>query len=319
MTDDRKPLPALESNGFFSFGKIETTLVVLDGNGTETYSPQNIRTFYDSRPIQFFDEIEQMRGRVAEELAKNETDGKLLQWNGDIYHLAKYQLSKEPVHEHMKLNLWFHPTDYYTILAKHRCLKDHLFREKYILGFDWEIPIQSLPIGSGIGLSVLTSDGYIFFAQREENLAVRPGYFMSSVEEGLSRPLDRSTGSDAPDVYRCACRGLSEELGFIENSDFSVADILFLSFGFDTEYYMCGLRGFVKISKTAHEIMHNWEIGVKDKMENKKLFAVPFTPEDVCEFVFSHGPWGGGALMGIYHTLVHEFGKEQVNTALSSY
>ena len=46
MTDEKKPLPALESNGFFSFGKIETTLIVLDGNGTETYSPQNIRKIY---------------------------------------------------------------------------------------------------------------------------------------------------------------------------------------------------------------------------------------------------------------------------------
>lgn len=64
MTDDRKPLPVLESNGFFSFGKIETALVVLDGNGTETYSPQNIRTFYDFRPIRFTEEIEHMRGRI---------------------------------------------------------------------------------------------------------------------------------------------------------------------------------------------------------------------------------------------------------------
>ena len=39
----------------------------------------------------------------------------------------------------------------------------------------------------------------------------------------------------------------------------------------------------------------------------------------VCTFVFSHGPWGTGALMGIYHTLVREFGKEHVNTAISSY
>lgn len=142
---------------------------------------------------------------------------------------------------------------------------------------------------------------------------------MTSVEEGLSRPLDRSTSSDAPDVYRCACRGLSEELGLIENSDFSVSDILFLALGLDTEYYMCGLRGFMKVQKTANEIMRTWQIGVKDKMENKKLFAIPFAPENVCEFVFSHGPWGGGALMGIYHTLVHEFGKEHVNAVLSSY
>jgi hypothetical protein len=32
--------------------------------------------------------------------------------------------------------------------------------------------------------------------------------------------------------------------------------------------------------------MKSWEIGAKDKMENKKLFAIPFTPEDVCVCLF---------------------------------
>jgi hypothetical protein len=317
MTDDRKLLPVLESNGFFSFGKIETTLIVLDGNGVEVYSPQNIRTSYDFRPVKFIGEIEQMKEIVEKEQAQNEISGKPLQWNGDIYHLAKYVLSRDPVHEHMKLSLWFHPTDYYTVLAKNKCLKENTFREKYISD-EGEIPLHSFPTPFGIGLSLLTADGYILFAQRGENLGVQPGYFMTSVEEGLSRPLDRSTVSDAPDVYRCACRGLSEELGLIENSDFSVSDILFLALGLDTEYYMCGLRGLMRSQKTANEIMKNWQIGVKDKMENKKLFAVPFTPEDVCEFVFSHGPWGAGALMGFYHTLVHEFGKERINKVLNA-
>jgi len=74
----------------------------------------------------------------------------------------------------------------------------------------------------------------------------------------------------------------------------------------------------MKSQKTANDIMKNWQMGVKDKMENKKLFAIPFTPEDVCEFVFSHGPWGGGALMGIYLTLVHECGREVVERVLAS-
>ena len=318
MTDEKKPLPVLESDGFFHFGKIETILVVLDGNGTEIYSPQNIRTSYDFRPVRFTEEIERMKGMIEKEQTQNEINGKPFQWNGDIYHLANYILSRDPVHEQMKVSLWFHPTDYYTVLAKNKCLKEDTFREKYISD-DWEIPFHSLPIPFGIGLSLITADGYTLFAQRGGDLGVRPGHFMTSVEEGLSRPLDRSTINDAPDVYRCACRGLSEELGLIENSDFSVSDILFLALGLDTEYYMCGLRGFMRTQKTAHEILKNWQIGVKDKMENKKLFAVPFTPEDVCEFVFSHGPWGGGALMGVYHSLVHAFGKEHVNTALSSY
>ena len=316
MTEGKKP--SLESNGFFSFGRIETSLIVLDGNGVETYSPQNIRTFYDVRPIQFIDEIEEMKGRIQEEQAQNEINGEALQWNGDIYHLAECVLSREPVHEQMKLSLWFRPTDYFTVLAKNRCLKEGTFQGKYILGYDWEIPFRALPIPFGIGLSLLTSDGYILFAQRGGNVGVRPGHYMTSVEEGLSRPLDRSTSSDAPDVYRCACRGLSEELGLVENSDFAGADILFLGLGLDTEYFMCGLRGVLKSQKTANEIVKNWQKGVKDKMENKRIFAVPFTPEEVCEFVFSHEPWGAGALMGIYHTLVHEFGRESVERVLSS-
>lgn len=315
MVDHKKALLPLESNGFFSFGSKETALIVLDGNGTEVYSPQDICTYYDFRPARFIDEIERMRERMAEERTHNEENGKLLPWNGEVYHLAKYQLSREPIHEQMKAYLWFRPTDYFTILAKNRCLKDPAFREKYGLGYDWNPPSPTIPVPFGVGLSVITGDGYIIFAQREENVGVRPGYFMTSIEEGLSRPVDRGTSGDAPDVYRCACRGLSEELGLIENSDFLASDILFLALGLDMEYYMCGLRGCIKVQKTAREIIRNWQIGVKDKLENKKLFAIPFNPKAVCEFVLSHEPWGGGALMGIYHTLVHEFGRSAVEEA----
>lgn len=264
MTDHKKALLPLESSGFFSFGEKETALIVLDGSGTEAYSPQNIQTFYDFRPTYFAEEIEQMRERIAEEQLQNEGNGKLLQWNGEIYHLANYQLSREPIHEQMKVRLWFHPTDYFTVLAKNRCLKERSFREKYNLGYDYEPSLSAIPIPFGVGLSVITGDGYIIFAQREENVGVRPGYFMTSIEEGLSRPIDRGTASDAPDVYRCACRGLSEELGLSENRDFLVSDILFLALGLDTEYYMCGLRGLIKVQKTAQEIIKNWQIGVKE-------------------------------------------------------
>ncbi|HEU5383261.1 MAG TPA: hypothetical protein VFV38_48290 [Ktedonobacteraceae bacterium] len=309
----------MESTDFFAFGNLATRLIVLDGNGTETYAPQHIRTFYDARPVPFMEEIERTRGTIEQEQAQNEVSGKPLQWNGEIYHLARYILSREPVHEHMKLSLWFQPTDYYTVLAKNRCLQDQTFREKYIQGNDWDAPCSSLPIPFGIGLCLLTADGYSIFAQREGNVGVRPGHFMTSVEEGLSRPLDRGTSSDAPDVYRCACRGLFEELGLLENTDFAVSDILFLGLGLDTEYYMCGLRGLLKARTTASEILKNWQMGVKDKMENRRLFAIPFTPQDICQFVMAHGPWGGGALMGIYHTLVHEFGREAVERVLSSF
>ena len=119
-------------------------------------------------------------------------------------------------------------------------------------------------------------------------------------------------------LYKCAQRGISEELGIHGPLDFSVPDIQLLSFSVDTHYALYGLRGMVKVKKSSEEILRNWHAGGKDKMENQKLFAVPFTPQGVCSFVFSHEPWAGG-LVGLYHALAHEFGREQVNSVISSY
>ena len=50
-----------------------------------------------------------------------------------------------------------------------------------------------------------------------------------------------------------------------------------------------------------------------------KLVSLPFTPKDIATFVFSHHPWFPGALPGLYFTLTHEFGREEVEKAISSY
>jgi hypothetical protein len=118
-------------------------------------------------------------------------------------------------------------------------------------------------------------------------------------------------------MYRCACRGISEELGLHESVDFSISDIQFLSFSVNTHYALYGLQGMIKINKSAEEALSNWHTGVKDKWENTKIFVVPFTPQDICSFVFSHETFSG--LVCLYHSLVHEFGKAQVNRAISSY
>jgi hypothetical protein len=119
-------------------------------------------------------------------------------------------------------------------------------------------------------------------------------------------------------LYQCARRGLSEELGIHEPFDFSMSDVQFLSFSVDTHYALYGLRGMVKVRKNAEEMLRNWQAGVKDKVENRKMFAVRFTPQEVCAFVFSHPSFAPGGLVCLYHTLVHEFGREQVNSAIFS-
>ena len=89
-----------------------------------------------------------------------------------------------------------------------------------------------------------------YFNQRGKHVGSRPRTYETSVVEGLSRPIDRGTHGEALDIYRCACRGLAEELGLHEAVDFAVADITFLSFGVDTRYALCGLTGMIKVKKS---------------------------------------------------------------------
>jgi hypothetical protein len=140
------------------------------------------------------------------------------------------------------------------------------------------------------------------FTQRGKNVGSRPRTYDTSVVEGLSRPIDRGTNGEAPDVYRCACRGLAEELGLQESVDFSVSDITLLSFGVDTRYALRGFTGIIKVKKSIEKILLLWDNGVRDKFENQKLFPVPFTPKDVVSFAYSHQPFSPGPTLylGIY-------------------
>jgi hypothetical protein len=134
-------------------------------------------------------------------------------------------------------------------------LKDPALREKYLADVDWSETVPYFSHSFGVSLAVVTSDGYTLFTQRGKNVGSRPKVYDAGIVEGLSRPIDRGTTGEAPDVYRCACRELAEELGLYESLDFAVADITFLSFGVDTRYALRGLTGMVKIKKSIEKLL----------------------------------------------------------------
>jgi hypothetical protein len=222
-------------------------------------------------------------------------------------------IGREATHENMTLDLWFRPSDYYTFLATNMSLKEPALRETYLASVDWYEPVPFFSHSFGISLAVVTADGYTLFTQRGKNVVSLPSVYETSVVEGLSRPIDRGTNGEAPDVYRCACRGLAEELGLHKSVDFSVSDITFLSFGVDTRYALRGLTGLIKVKKTVEKLLLRWDNGVKDKFENQELFPVPFTPKDVISFAYSHQPFVPGPTL--YHALVYEYGRSMVEDA----
>jgi hypothetical protein len=307
-----------EGDRCFSFGKIATTEIILDGDGTAVYLPQHIRTHYIPVARELPSEFQVRKERIQQEQEEKKANGDPYQWNGERYNLTKFNISRDPMQEDMTLDLWFAPSDYYTFLATSMSLQEPEVREKYLADVEWDEAVPLFSHSFGTYLTVIASDGYTILVQRGKGMGCRPSTFDISLAEGLSRPLDRSTTSHAPDLYRCACRGLSEELGLHAPADFSVSDILLLSFAVDTEYCMWGLFGVVKLHKRIDEVLQNMKRGVRDKFESRKLFPIPFTPEDVSSFVFSHEPFTPGGLLCLYHALVHEFGRGVVDTVISS-
>jgi len=310
---------SINTTPYFSFGPLKTTWIVVDGNGTSEYLPQHIQSHYDPRPDPLPEELLVRRKWVEEQHERNRSEGKPFQWNGERYSLDRFVISRDPADEEMVLGLWFKPSDYYTYLATNISLKDQPLREKYLQSADWQSPVRYFSHSFGVSLVVITSDHYTLLTQRGRDLGSRPGDYNTSVSEGLSRPLDSSTHGPAPDMYRCASRGLTEELGLIEGEDFHREDIIFLSFGVDTQYAQWGLRGMVKVQKQVEEIVSYWNAGVKDKVENVRIFPLSFKLETLVPFVFAHTPWAPAGLVCLYHALVHEFGRKQVHKAVERY
>ncbi len=318
--DNLKQRPAFgafeERDGCFSFGKLKTSWKTLDGDGKGIYLPQHIRPHYIPFAEELPEELRARRVHVQQEQEQKKAQGLPFFWNGEIYALDRFVIGREAAHEEMTLDLWFRPSDYYTFLATNMSLKDPELREKYLSGVDWYETVPHFSHSFGVSLIIVTSDGYTVFTRRGKNVGSRPGTYETSVVEGLSRPIDRSTHGEAPDVYRCACRGLAEELGLHESADFSVSDITFFVFGVDTRYALRGLIGMIKVKSTIEKLLLRWDNGVRDKFENQQLFPVLFTPEDVVSFAYTHQPFAGPATL--YYALVHEFGRSRVEDALEA-
>jgi transcriptional regulator with XRE-family HTH domain len=313
----KSPSPLAERDGCFSFGKWKTTWKVLDGDGTGMYLPQHIRSHYLPFAEELPEELQARRRHIQQEQEQKKEQGLPFFWNGEIYSLDRFVIGREPANEGMTLDLWFRPSDYYTFLATNMSLKDPEIRKKYLQEVDWYETVPYFSHSFGVSLAVVTSDGYTLFTQRGKNVGSLPGTYETSVVEGLSRPIDRGTRGEAPDVYRCACRGLAEELGLQEAVDFAVTEITFLSFGVSTQYAIWALRGMVKIKKRVNDLITLWENGVRDKFENQQILPIPFTPEDIVSFVSTHQSLS--LKPTLYHALVHEFGREEVDTIISSY
>jgi len=87
----------------------------------------------------------------------------------------------------------------------------------------------------------------------------------------------------------------------------------FLNFGVNTANALWALRGMVRTQRTCQEILDKWSKGVKDKLENQKLFPLPFTPDHYIQFITEHQMVGESLIM----LWCMSFGRDKVEHALA--
>jgi hypothetical protein len=307
----------VSNSQFFSFGHIKTPWMIIDGDGEGEYAPRTIITHYEGHALELPNDLTKRKKEIQKREDAKQKEGKNFMWNGSRYFLDRFLINRTDLYENLSLHLWFRPTDYYTFLATNVSLDDDSLREKYVKDTDWTT--TAVPYFSNdfaVYLVIITADEYTILPKRSDAVGIYKNSFTVSLSEGISRTLDRGTTTLAPDVYRCAIRGIGEEIGI---SDIPVSDVTLLSFGVNTQYVQWAMLGFAKVNKTVEEIVEFRSRGVRDKWENSEFNIVKFDLKEIVTYVFTHEPWAPGALACLYQTLVHEFGREKVDKEIAAF
>jgi hypothetical protein len=314
----------------FSFGPIETTEIVVDGDGESEYTPSTIICHYDPTEIVLPPELQEIRDRIEAREERKKQTGESYMWNGKRYALKRFIRGRTDDEEHLEINLWFGPSDFFSYCATTLSLdSEYVFnhvkaqrstlREKYLVNIDPSSPsLQPIPFfwnSFGVNASLISKDRQLIIMRRSQEVSSWKGMYHIAINEGLHRPFDRSDISDAPNLYRAVIRGAAEELGL----ELDVSNITFLTFNVNAKYLTWSIQGMARTEYTAQEIVNMRKLGAKDRWEAMEIIPVDFDVKKVIEFIHSCEPWSPHGLSCIYYTLVHEFGKKAVEEGIRKY
>jgi len=300
----------------FTLGEITTSFLVIDGDGEFAYTPETIRCRVEDGPVTLPSEIQTLRSAIEEREKAKKEKGQSYHWNGPLYALERYAISRTVPDENLEVAFTFRPTDYYTFQATIASLDQNLLkppatltlRQKYLQTQNLAQPIPFLANGFGVVLVIVTGDRKLILSHRQNVTGARAGELDVSVVEGVHPTLDRSNEYRGPDLYRTAIRGAQEELGIALVQE----EITLLGFGVDTEYYQWNILGVARISDTAERALESRKRGTGGKWEIRTIEVIDSDPRVVLNHVKQEKIWATG-LVAIYWALVHEYGRKKVD------
>ncbi len=250
------------------------------------YLPSRMHITYDDRKVPLLDEFARMKDNLIVDIKKRMARGEAnVPHNGAMYKLKEFDVGYREVidgEEVPILRLRFGPTDYFSQKVTDLNVGNPI-REKYAKVADVTLsPVREFSSIVGVNLNIITSDGYLVIAERSKQTEVAAGRLHTSVAENLLRPTDAGSNG-APDPFRCAIRGIQEELGLVVD----IGAIEFSAFGVQPELCQYSLIGWTRVRENQAEVEEIRTQAIpKDKAENRRLIFVPCNPKSIAEFVF---------------------------------
>lgn len=305
-------------------GEIAVPWIIIEGTGEFMYTKERILARYIDIPLELPSDLEALVSRQKAALARKEKETGGAIWDGKRYRLISSHKTRlpDPVtsEEVPGIYLEFGPSRYSIHLALEGNLdvpgtvynskgQPTTIRKKY-LDPVWN-PFRPNPYLSnsfGVNILVVCQDSTIIVVLRNlTEVEKSKGVFNLSIDEGMSRPTDEE-GPGVPSVFRCAQRGLYEELGLVVSQE----EITFFSFGIDPLRHEYGVLGIAEPDLTSREVVSHFKTRAKDRFEvEKKPFEIPFDPRSVFEFMQKNKPWTPWAIVGLFQMLTTSFGFEK--------
>jgi len=252
------------------------------------YLPGRIRTSYENMEQPLHPDFARMKIERLRDRKKREAKGEMnLPHNGPMYKLERFDVGIREVMDGEEvpiLQLSFRPTDYYSQLVTDLNIGDPT-REKYAHSADiTQRPISEFASILGVNINIITSDGYLIVTEKSNETHVAGGQLHTSVHENLLRPVD-TDAKGAPEPFRCAVRGIQEEIGLVVSS----GDVEYTAFGVYPDTCQYSLIGWIRVAETRQEVEDVRSQAIpKDKFENRRLIFIPCNPVSVANFVFEY-------------------------------
>ena len=308
----------------FMFGKKETSIRIVDGDGHRHIQKGNISTRISGDGDEAFElnpEILYFYDKVLAEFEDKKAEGKSVPWNGTVLSLYKYQISRTEDEEEYKIILYLQKTGYYKVYATinnlfERCPETGRKLIDYTKEFNYRSDeMYLLPNAIGMSLQVITKDQKTIFSVRSSESGFRAGESDASIVEGINALQDMV--NHEIDFYKAAGRAFNEE---ICDADEELMEIALLGLVHDEKYNQWNIIGRINVNLTQEQIIQRRNSGTSGKWELDTLDFIPFRAKDIMLYLSTHPMWDMG-LATVYFALVESdyYTKGKINEYIDKF